>query len=149
MGQNVPAKSYWGLMMVGQTLKRGSSDPRLFHVGQSFDCAVRAGYLSNYFPDSLPMILGTDVSGVMEQVGEGATTFQNGDEVYARAGVLRDGAYTGSTQAARFVCSPAPGNPKSISNDRRQTQLWEDRFAGFHVNNASKWTLLLWDDSSR
>src|SRR5688500_16301178 len=58
-----------------------------------FDCAVRAGYLSNYFNHILPLILGTDVSGLIEAVGMGVTNFKRGDEVYARAGVIRDGAY--------------------------------------------------------
>lgn len=58
-----------------------------------FDCAVRAGYLAGYFNHSLPLILGTDVSGVVEAVGPGVTAFQPGDVVYARAGVIRDGAY--------------------------------------------------------
>ncbi len=66
-----------------------------------FDCAVRAGYLSNYFSYTLPLILGTDVSGVIESIGEGVTTFKHGDEVYARAGVTRDGAY------AEYVVVPA------------------------------------------
>ena len=58
-----------------------------------FDCAVRAGYLAAYFNHTLPLILGTDVSGVVEQVGPGVTAFQPGDEVYGRTGVVRDGAY--------------------------------------------------------
>lgn len=58
-----------------------------------FDCAVRAGYLSSYFNHTLPLVLGTDVSGIIEEAGTGVTGFKRGDEVYARAGVIRDGAY--------------------------------------------------------
>lgn len=58
-----------------------------------FDCAVRAGYMVGYFNHTLPLILGTDVSGVIETVGAGVTAFKPGDSVYARAGVTRDGAY--------------------------------------------------------
>ena len=57
-----------------------------------FDCAVRAGYMSGYFQYTLPLVLGTDVSGVVEAVGAGVTNFSPGDAVYARAGVYRDGA---------------------------------------------------------
>lgn len=57
-----------------------------------FDCLVRAGYMAGYFQYTLPVILGTDVSGVIEAVGAGVTQFAPGDEVYARAGVFRDGA---------------------------------------------------------
>lgn len=58
-----------------------------------FDCAARAGYMTGYYQYSLPSILGLDVSGVVEQVGPGATGFQVGDEVYARADPARNGAY--------------------------------------------------------
>jgi NADPH:quinone reductase-like Zn-dependent oxidoreductase len=57
-----------------------------------FDCAVRAGYMSGYFQYTLPLVLGTDVSGVVEAVGAGVTDFSPGDAVYARAGLFRDGA---------------------------------------------------------
>jgi NADPH:quinone reductase-like Zn-dependent oxidoreductase len=66
-----------------------------------FDCAVRAGYVANYFNHTLPLILGTDVSGVIEATGPGVNVFKHGDEVYARAGVTRDGAY------AEYVVVPA------------------------------------------
>ena len=58
-----------------------------------FDCAVRAGYLASYFNHSLPLILGTDVAGVIEEVGPGANGFKPGDKVYGRGGVFRDGSY--------------------------------------------------------
>src|SRR6266542_1070203 len=57
-----------------------------------FDCAVRAGYMGSYFNYTLPLILGEDVSGTIEEVGEGVTEFSPGDSVYTRAGVYRDGA---------------------------------------------------------
>jgi len=65
-----------------------------------FDCAVRAGYMAGYFNHTLPLILGTDVSGIVEDVGAGVTNFAPGDSVYARAGVTRDGAY------AEYVAVP-------------------------------------------
>ena len=78
-----------------------------------FDCAVRAGYMSAYFTYTLPVILGTDVSGVIEEVGTGVTTFKRGDSVYARGGVTRDGAY------AQYVAVPASdvaAKPKSLDH---------------------------------
>ena len=65
-----------------------------------FDCAVRAGYMASYFNYSLPLILGTDVAGVVEEIGPGVTAFKPGDAVYARGGVSRDGAY------AQYVVVP-------------------------------------------
>ncbi len=58
-----------------------------------FDCAVRAGYMAAYLNNRLPLILGTDFSGVVEAVGPGVTAFRSGDQVYGRGGVVRDGAY--------------------------------------------------------
>ena len=58
-----------------------------------FDCAARAGYLSGWYPYSFPMILGLDVSGVIEEVGAGVTSFTPGDAVYARTDPALSGAY--------------------------------------------------------
>jgi NADPH:quinone reductase-like Zn-dependent oxidoreductase len=78
-----------------------------------FDCAVRAGYMSGYFKYTLPVILGTDVSGIVEDVGAEVKTFKRGDNVYARAGVTRDGAN------AEYVVAPASDvavKPKSLDH---------------------------------
>ena len=78
-----------------------------------FDIAARSGYLDGYFHYTLPLILGTDVSGVIEELGAGVTGFAPGDEVYARAGVIRDGAY------AEFVVVPSSDvamKPKSVDH---------------------------------
>ncbi len=79
-----------------------------------FDCAVRAGYMSNYFHYALPLILGTDVSGVIEETGLNVTTFVPGDEVYARAGVTRDGAYA---EYAVVPVSDVAFKPKSLDHN--------------------------------
>jgi NADPH:quinone reductase-like Zn-dependent oxidoreductase len=76
-----------------------------------FDCAVRAGYLSSYFDYSFPLILGTDVSGVIEEVGDGVEDFAPGDEVYARAGVYRDGA---NAEYVAVAASDVADKPRSL-----------------------------------
>jgi NADPH:quinone reductase-like Zn-dependent oxidoreductase len=48
-----------------------------------FDSAVRAGYMAAYFSHTLPLILGTDVAGIVQEVGPGVTAFASGDAVYA------------------------------------------------------------------
>ena len=78
-----------------------------------FDCAVRAGYMNSYFNYILPLIPGTDVSGVIEEVGSNVTDLKPGDEVYTRVGVWRDGAY------AEYVVAPATDvayKPKSVDH---------------------------------
>ena len=78
-----------------------------------FDCAARAGYLSAIFNYTFPVILGTDVCGIVEEVGSGVTTLKRGDSVYARGGVTRDGAN------AEYVVVPASdvaAKPRSLDH---------------------------------
>ena len=78
-----------------------------------FDCAVRAGYMSAYFDHSLPLIPGTDVSGVVEEVGEGVEDFAPGDEVYGRGGVTRDGA---NAEYVVVSASDVAAKPRSLDH---------------------------------
>jgi NADPH:quinone reductase-like Zn-dependent oxidoreductase len=78
-----------------------------------FDCAARAGYLTGYFNYTFPLIIGTDVSGVIEAVGEGVTDFSAGDIVYARTGVFRDGANAEYTVA---FASDVAKKPQSLDH---------------------------------
>ena len=57
------------------------------------DWKIREGYLQGFIDYDLPLILGWDVSGVVEAVGASVTTFKTGDEVYSRPAIERDGAY--------------------------------------------------------
>ncbi len=78
-----------------------------------FDIAFRSGYLTGYFNPTLPLVLGTDVSGVIEEVGAAVNSFSPGDEVYTRAGVTRDGAYAEYTLA---LASDVTAKPKSLDH---------------------------------
>jgi NADPH:quinone reductase-like Zn-dependent oxidoreductase len=57
------------------------------------DWKIREGYLREMLPHTLPLIMGWDVSGVIEAVGADVTRFHVGDEVYSRPDLLRDGTY--------------------------------------------------------
>jgi NADPH:quinone reductase-like Zn-dependent oxidoreductase len=57
------------------------------------DWKIRAGHLKDIFPVSFPLILGWDLSGVIEEVGSGATRFKKGDEVFSMPNATRNGAY--------------------------------------------------------
>ena len=58
-----------------------------------FDCAARAGYMTEYYPYKFPLTLGLDVSGVIESVGTSSNGFKPGDAVYGRANPMKNGAY--------------------------------------------------------
>jgi NADPH:quinone reductase-like Zn-dependent oxidoreductase len=75
-----------------------------------FDCAVRAGYMGQYFNYTFPLILGTDVSGVVEELGDGVTDIAPGDVVYTRAGIYRDGAHAEYVLALAADVVPKPAS---------------------------------------
>ena len=58
-----------------------------------FDWKVRRGYLTGWMNHTLPLILGWDVSGVIEAVGAQVSNLSSGDEVYGMADATRNGAY--------------------------------------------------------
>jgi len=56
------------------------------------DWKVRAGYLKEMLPYTLPLIPGWDVSGTVVRAGSAVKNFQPGDAVYALADITRNGA---------------------------------------------------------
>ncbi len=57
------------------------------------DAKIRAGKLQGRVDHRLPLILGWDAAGTIEQTGADVTQFKPGDAVYARPDIARDGAY--------------------------------------------------------
>src|SRR6266403_824416 len=57
------------------------------------DWKVREGDMKDFWPHKFPLILGWDLSGVVEELGRGMSRFKKGDEVYSVPDVSRDGAY--------------------------------------------------------
>ena len=57
------------------------------------DWKIREGLRKEKFPSKLPLTIGWDVSGVVEQVGEKVSNFRKGDEVYGRPDPTKNGAY--------------------------------------------------------
>ena len=57
------------------------------------DWKIRAGYFKDIGRHTLPLILGLDLSGVVEATGPDVVKFKKGDEVYSRPDSSRNGAY--------------------------------------------------------
>jgi len=57
------------------------------------DWKIREGAAREKFPTNFPLILGWDVSGVIEETGNKIINFKKGDEVYGRPDPTRNGAY--------------------------------------------------------
>jgi len=77
------------------------------------DWKIREGHMKEMLHHTLPLVLGWDVSGVVETLGTGVHRFKVGDEVFSRPDILRDGAY------AEFIVikeSEVALKPKSIDH---------------------------------
>lgn len=81
----------------------------------SIDWKVRAGYMKDFISHKFPLILGWDVSGVVEEVGAKVSRFQKGDEVCGRLDPTRDGAYAEYAVARE---SEIALKPKSLGHVR-------------------------------
>ncbi len=57
------------------------------------DWKVRQGYMKEQAQRSFPLILGWDMAGVVEKVGEKVQNLKEGDEVYGRPDTSRNGTY--------------------------------------------------------
>ncbi len=77
------------------------------------DWKVREGYLKEMLPLNFPVVLGWDVSGVVEAIGKSVSAFKPGDAVYSRPNIARDGTY------AEFIAideSEIAFKPKTIAH---------------------------------
>ncbi|MER5799062.1 NADP-dependent oxidoreductase [Streptomyces sp. RLB3-17] len=70
------------------------------------DWKILRGYMSQVMPLDLPAGLGSDVAGVVDQVGEGVTAFEVGDEVLG-ASITPSYAQSALADPAVLVAKPA------------------------------------------
>jgi len=77
-----------------------------------FDVSVRTGKYKEVIPIELPATLGSDVAGVVEELGEGVTGYEVGQEVYGMANAVK-----GQGSFAEFVpvsVKQLVSKPKSV-----------------------------------
>ena len=72
------------------------------------DWKIRAGYLSGFLNLTFPFILGIDVAGVVEAVGDNVTDFKPRDAVYAWADIASNGAYAEYVTVKAENVAPKP-----------------------------------------
>ena len=86
------------------------------------DWKVREGDTKDFWSHKFPLILGWDLSGVVEDLGEGVSQFKLGDEVYCVPDPTRDGAY------AEYIAvqeSEIGLKPKSLYHIRAAACHWQ------------------------
>ena len=79
------------------------------------DWKIREGHLKDMLHHTFPLVLGWDVSGVVEALGANVSRLRVGDEVFSRPDISRDGAY------ADFIVireSEVARKPESIDHIR-------------------------------
>ena len=77
------------------------------------DWKVREGYLAQMIPHPLPLTLGWDVSGVVVAVGGEVSNWREGDAVFARPDLARNGTYA---EFAAIRASECARKPATISH---------------------------------
>lgn len=74
------------------------------------DFKLREGKAKTILPYKMPLILGNDLSGIVESVGAEVRAFKPGDEVYVRLGKERIGAFAEFACARESLVAPKPKN---------------------------------------
>jgi len=72
------------------------------------DAGIRAGYLQQVFPISLPHIPGIDVAGTVAALGAGVTRWTVGEQVIGFLPMVPDGAAAEFVTASAEILAPAP-----------------------------------------
>ena len=105
------------------------------------DRKVRAGELKEIIQHKLPLIPGWDVSGVVEEVGQGVSQFKRGDDVFAMADPTRDGAYAAYVAVREATVAT---KPKSLHHVRAAATpvsaltAWRSLFYFGHLQSGQR-----------
>lgn len=77
------------------------------------DWKIRAGYLASMLPYPMPLTIGWDVSGVVDQIGAEVSGVSVGDAVYSRPDIMRNGTYA---EYAVVRAAEVAAKPESLSH---------------------------------
>ena len=77
------------------------------------DWKIRAGYLKEHLPISMPATLGGDVAGVIAEVGDSASGLRVGDRVYGYASLVSGGSGSFAEFVAAMMSTVAPAPQKA------------------------------------
>lgn len=78
----------------------------------AYDVGVAAGSMKDYLPYEFPAVIGSDLAGTIEAIGEGVEGFAIGDHVFGMMGAkgaIHDGSFTelANPQAGSIAAAPA------------------------------------------
>lgn len=104
---------------------------RIYAAGVNpVDWKIRKGYSRRYVSHTLPLILGFEAAGIIEEIGSSAVNFNVGDAVFAMVDLARGGAF------AEYVAVPA----RNLA--RKPVSLDFVHAAGVPLAATTAWQLL-------
>lgn len=105
------------------------------------DWKIRKGYLKSMIPYQMPLIMGWDVSGVVEKTGPAVTKFKPGDAVYSRPDIARNGAYAEyvAVRESEIAFKPATiSHVEAASLPLVSITAWESLFTTANLSAGQK-----------
>lgn len=105
------------------------------------DWKIRKGYLKTFIPYDMPLIMGWDVSGIVEKTGSSVTRFKTGDAVYSRPDIVRNGAYAEyiAVREAEVAAKPATiSHVEAASLPLVSITAWEALFTTANLSKGQR-----------